>query len=255
MPLEMGKRMRAWGIGGRRKHKECYNCTVCRARCVWVLLTVTSAVALRFVMAMPSEFEGVKHREALVERAHEEHARHGDIAILNATESFFTCPLKYLLWLRVAPSLFPSARWVTLADDDAYLQLDHLGAELARVEALTDATREPVLWGLITWKIYVNNISFDTSTGFSGWSYYDEAAVTRRRQVERCQAAYGTKPNASANECRRLSTKQRAHLTKGAIGSTPPWPMANGPLFALSLPLAKLVSNDSIPPLMRDRQH
>ena len=41
MPLEMGKRMRAWGIGGRRKHKECYNCTVCRARCVWVLLTVT----------------------------------------------------------------------------------------------------------------------------------------------------------------------------------------------------------------------
>ena len=67
---------------------------------------VHSAVALRFVMAMPSEFEGVKHREALVARAHEEHARHGDIAILNATESFFTCPLKYLLWLRVAPSLY-----------------------------------------------------------------------------------------------------------------------------------------------------
>jgi hypothetical protein len=117
-------------------------------------------VALRFLVARPAESQKGGRRGGGGDyraRLRDEHARYGDLVLLNMTEHFLMCPLKYLLWLRVAPTLFPSAKWVAAADDDIYLQLEHLSAELRLVSAMTNATTRPVLWGLITWKAFMNS--------------------------------------------------------------------------------------------------
>lgn len=142
-------------------------------------------LALRFLVAWPSTGDRVK----IGAKLQEEQARHGDMVLLNMTENFLLCPLKYLLWLRVAPTLFPSAKWIACGDDDIYLQLDHLATELRLVGSLTNASTQPVLWGLITWKSFMNSLSYDTSTGFTGWLYTDAAAVGRRRAVHKCLSA------------------------------------------------------------------
>ena len=81
------------------------------------------AVALRFLVARPAstsrghESSFVVGDDAL--STLEEQRTHGDLILLNMTEHFLRCPQKYLLWLRMAPALFPSAKWIALADDDS----------------------------------------------------------------------------------------------------------------------------------------
>ena len=113
-------------------------------------------VALRFLVAAPAadKRRGVGDYAS---RFRSEQMAHGDLLLLNMTEHFLLCPLKYLLWLRIAPSLFPSAVWIASGDDDVYLQLEHLSAELHLVATLTNANEHPVLWGLITWKAFMNS--------------------------------------------------------------------------------------------------
>lgn len=113
-------------------------------------------VALRFLVAAPAadRRRGVGDYAS---RFRSEQMAHGDLLLLNMTEHFLLCPLKYLLWLRIAPSLFPSAVWIASGDDDVYLQLEHLSAELHLVATLTNANEQPVLWGLITWKAFMNS--------------------------------------------------------------------------------------------------
>lgn len=228
-------------------------------------------VALRFLLAWPNSYNEsrleTRHR-ADVARFQDEQARHGDMIALNMTEGFFRCPLKYLQWLQLAPVLFADAQWIALADDDIFVALDRLALELRLVATLTAGDSEPILWGLVTWKTFMNNRSLDTSTGFTGWSYADHVAARKREALERCYAAATPHVDASGmlnvsgvTECRQLlaggqvpeagrkgSTKMISAVQRRAIDETPPWPMVNGPLFAVSRELAHRIGDDQIPP-------
>ena len=279
----------------------------------------TPELALRFLLAWPSPVTNATPVERSVARRKreaevaplvlaEQHT-HGDLVTLNMTENFFECPRKYLLWLSVAPRLCPAARWIAMGDDDEYIQLSRFAMDLRLTQNLTDAERQPVLWGLIvrppglarpplsprlaherarprararrrdgvaalarscvactyaqTWKIFFNNHSYDTSTGFPGWNCNDGPAVSRRRAVERCRdtalaaeaaAVRGSTLNdgslnvsSKSPACGGLLPKQLAAVRRRSVDGGPPWPIANGPLFALSAPLARAMAEDTIP--------
>ena len=90
-----------------------------------------TTVALRFVLA------GAETRSngAALAAARREAAEHGDVLLLNTTEGRFTCSRKYLLWMRAALVLFPSAQYIGIGDDDIYIQLDHFSADLQSIRA------------------------------------------------------------------------------------------------------------------------
>jgi len=219
-------------------------------------------VATRFVLAASD------HPTAA---ARAEQAAFGDLVFLNMSESFFDCPRKYLLWLRLARTLYPTARYIAAGDDDVFVALPHLSADLHSVDA--GSSDRLVLWGLVTWKAYFNNATYDTSTGFLSWSHVDALAVSRRKRIDECVAELAGSPlarerllargeggrrarssarstayNASAvPACRGLPSKTLSAALRGAVDPQPPFPMVNGPLFALSAELAELVMHDPLP--------
>ena len=195
-------------------------------------------VAVRFVLAgAPTPKNGV----ALAE-AHREAAEHGDVVLLNATEGRFVCSRKYLLWLREALALFPTAAYIGLGDDDTYIQLDHFFADLRSIRTHPSATRH-VFWGLVMWKAYYNNVTMVTSTGFTGWGFTDWAAVAQRTQMEACRDSSVN----SSTVCPGLRDDHVEAARHNQIGS-PPFPMVNGPLSALSRDLAFDLAHDAYPP-------
>ena len=102
-------------------------------------------MALRFLIARNGKSLNASNpifRESEAER---------DILFLNMTEAKHRCSLKYFLWFRLALPLFPSARFFVLGDDDVYVQLAHLEADLRLVHSQTAG--QHVLWGLIMWKV------------------------------------------------------------------------------------------------------
>ena len=195
-------------------------------------------VALRFVLAgAPTRKNG-----AALAAAHREATEHGDVVLLNTTEGRFVCSRKYLMWLREALILFPTAAYIGLGDDDTYIQLDHFFADLRSVR-IDKSTTSHVLWGLVMWKAYYNNETMVTSTGFTGWGFTDWAAVAQRSQMEACR-----EPSVNATQvCPGLRNDHIEAARQNQIGS-PPFPMVNGPLSALSRELAIDVANDAYPP-------
>ena len=270
-----------------------------------------TGVATRFVLAHPPTelvhelvrhhrrriADGASHSAVCASWQHgwqEEQSRHGDLVLLNMTEGFFDCPRKYLLWFRLARSHFPTARFIAVGDDDTYVSLPHLLADLQIVEAtMANPATTHVLWGLITWKAFYNNVSQDTSTGFESWSNSDGPAVAKRRRIDSCVSALtrsthtrssarqwleataqsrqrrslqarknamsvpniGTTGTVLVKQCRGLPTKTLDAVLSGAIDPTPPWPMANGPLFAISQTLADVVTSDPLPEAWLARVH
>lgn len=202
----------------------------------------TRQCALRFVLA------GARTRSnaPVLAEAHREAAEHGDMLLINTTEGRFTCSRKYLLWLQQAPALFPSAEYIGIGDDDIYIQLDHFVADLRSIRKDPQASRH-IFWGLIMWKAYYNNATMVTSTGFTGWGFTDWAAVAQRSQMEACRS---TSVNAS-EVCPGLREDHVEAARLGNIGS-PPFPMANGPLAAVSRSLAAAVAQDDYPPRWLD---
>lgn len=199
-------------------------------------------VALRFVLAGGLTS---KNGAALLE-AHKEADAHGDMILFNTTEGRFTCSRKYLLWMQAALHLFPSAKFISIGDDDTYIQLDHLVTDLRSVTRDPMATKH-VFWGLIMWKAYYNNFSMVTSTGFTGWGFKDWEAVAQRTQMEACRD-----PSSNASLiCPGLREDHVEAARQGHIGS-PPFPMVNGPLSALSRSLASAVAHDALPPRWLD---
>ena len=205
-------------------------------------VTESKRCALRFVLAGA---QTSRNAGALAE-ARQEAREHGDMLLLNTTEGRFTCSRKYLLWLQAALELFPKAEYIGLGDDDIYIQLDHFVADLVSIQADKQATRH-VFWGLIMWKAYYNNRTMVTSTGFTGWGFTDWAAVAQRTQMEACR---NSRVNVSET-CPGLREDHVEAAQLGHIGS-PPFPMANGPLSALSRTLAAAVAHDKYPPQWLD---
>lgn len=232
-------------------------------------------VALRFVVSLRNGRNGEPPPERVVREA----ASHGDLVFLNMTERFYLCAWKYHLWFRHAARAFPAAAWFAVADSDAFVQLAHLGEDLGAVGRLVasgDATRH-VLWGLIMWKAYYNKVAEEPAREFSGWLPRDERALGMRRRLERCASLLANRSDAPprpewllpgkgpdapydawasavlerSRPCRGLERATRRAL--GRMHAGPPFPFANGPLFALSRPLAELLATGPLVPRWRRR--
>ena len=108
-----------------------------------------------------------------------------DLVLLDGRETPFRCGLKYVLWFDVALRTFPTAAYVAAGDDDAYIQLSHLEADLRLVHAQAGAA--PTLYGLFQWRSHYDNVTLDTSTGFMGWLFDDSRAMAVRRSMEACR--------------------------------------------------------------------
>lgn len=176
----------------------------------------------------------------------------GDILFLNMTEAKHRCALKYWLWFKLALPLFPTARYFMLGDDDIYVQLAHLEADLQNVHVQTQG--QHVLWGLIMWKAYYNNNTMETSTGFTGWDFFDWAAVAQRRAMKLCRHATrrassrGLAVNrTTAPACYIIRNDHREAVLAGHMDPLPPFPYINGPLFGVSRSLAAMLSASRFP--------
>lgn len=198
--------------------------------------------ALRFVLAGAR----TKTNAPVLAEARREAAQYGDMLLINTTEGRFTCSRKYLLWMQQALELFPSAEYIGIGDDDIYIQLDHFITDLRSIRKDPQASKH-VFWGLIMWKAYYNNATMVTSTGFTGWGFTDWAAVAQRTQMEACRS----KDVNASEACPGLREDHIEAAQLGHIGS-PPFPMANGPLAAVSRSLAAAVAHDDYPPRWLD---
>jgi hypothetical protein len=189
-----------------------------------------------------------------------------DMLLLNESESPFRCALKYVSWFAWAQAQWPSVRFIATGDDDAYIQLDHLEADLRHVRALVGDA--PTLWGLVMWRSHYDSGSFDTSTGFMGWGHSDAQASRVRREMDLCErerlkmkraskiGAVRSKQDQNSTAaalmqslpgCSSFATNRRrfdAILQSHVDWTLPPWPMANGPLFAVSRSLAGMLVAD-----------
>ena len=175
-----------------------------------------------------------------------------DILFLNMTEAKHRCSLKYWLWFKIALPIFPTAKYFMLGDDDVYVQLEHLEADLRLVYQQTHG--QHVLWGLIMWKAYYNNQSMETSTGFTGWDFFDWAAVAQRRAMALCRSATHaavsrnlTVSKTTAPACYIIRNDHRQAVLAGHMDPLPPFPYINGPLFGVSRSLASMLAASRYP--------
>ena len=199
----------------------------------------------------------------------EEQRSRCDLVLLNVTDTPFRCGFKYVLWFAYAHATFPHARYIGAGDDDAYIQLMHFEMDLRNVAAQV-GEEVPTLYGMIQWRSHYDNVTHDTSTGFMGWGCSDAQAVgvrsacsnaTRRRPVhtgeqlvrsfDEIALRQPTKsPSPShtkklqqalmdAPACAQLAANEKrlsAVLLRAVDWELPPFPLPNGPLFAVSRP-------------------
>jgi hypothetical protein len=161
-----------------------------------------------------------------------------------------------LLWYEYCARHFPRARYYAIADDDVYLQLERFEVDLRSLRAPVDAN---VLWGLVMWYATYDNATMVPHEAWGGWAYSDAGAVRTRRRIDRCQSAWlsvgAVGSVRSRDPCARLSAANRATIERGALAEEPPWPVVNGPLFAVSSNLAKLLATDPIPRAYLEQLH
>ena len=208
-------------------------------------------VALRFLLAGGDPHAAIEpymtapSTRALA-AAREEAAREGDLEFLPLHEDQLGgCSLKYVLWLERATALHPRADFIAIADDDVYIQFDHFEADLRRDSAR--ARTEPILWGFIFWRPFYNRVTLEAADWGASWETHDAAVSKVRYKIERC----GWELRRGANECTEGHTLPRSvvrMISRGEISPLPPLPMPNGPLFAVSAPLAALLTGPSAPP-------
>lgn len=117
---------------------------------------VHGSFVLRFIVSVPCPVPRQLAAEASFTH---------DLVLLNMSETPFRCALKYLLWFSFALREFPSVQWLGAGDDDAYVQFEHMEADLRHISLQTKG--RPSLWGLIMWRPYYNNMTMDTTSGFT----------------------------------------------------------------------------------------
>jgi hypothetical protein len=163
--------------------------------------------------------------------AHDEAHTYRDIVFLNMTESFHLCAWKkviathliahlsgsdvvmgsldtrstfQILWYRWATATFPSARYLAIADDDAYVQIAHLEADLRLTSSIVHSPW--VLHGLLMWKAFYIATSHEPATEFGGWRPTDFKAAALRDHIERCRLSrllHNASAEAAAAQCER----------------------------------------------------
>ena len=237
------------------------------------------SVAVRFVLASPPDGAPTTSTSASAEQR-----ANRDLVVINVSDTPFRCGLKYVIWFDHARREFPSARYLAAGDDDAYIQLAHFEADLRNVAAQIGDVA-PTLWGMIQWRSHYDNVTHDTSTGFMGWGCADGQAANVRRGMNACRAELAARPGlraqwlrrfgsaplsksskssepvtpqlqASTPACAALAANEKrlyAVLAKQVDWELPPFPLPNGPLFAVSRSLGGLLSDDLDTPLVGSR--
>ena len=212
---------------------------------------VGSSLKLRFLLASP-------HNTDTGNSMTDEQKTNQDIVFLSMNESRFTCALKPLLWYEYCARTFPQAQYYAIADDDTYLQLDHFVSDIRSVRARREAH---VLWGLVMWYGAYDRATMVPHEAWGGWSYTDAGAVKIRRRMEKCRSALhmpidalgavvaAAVPNSRRKQdpCARISPANRETVARDSLGVDGPWPVINGPLFAISSPLAQLLVSSALP--------
>ena len=207
-------------------------------------------VAFRFVLAKAEST--TNHESRIIAEARVAK----DLVLLNVSDTPFRCALKYVLWFAWARDSFPTAQFLAAGDDDAYVQLAHLEADLRLVRSQIGSA--PALWGCIMWRAWYNNVTQDASTGFTGWSCSDAQASSVRQGMEKCESEAARTPRVrrlrskaelkpDAPTCAAISSNEKrltAILQAQVDWELPPFPMANGPLFAVSRTLAGMLAED-----------
>ena len=224
-------------------------------------------IQMRFLMAQPKQSLDAAPVPAWIA----EQRQYNDIFFLAINESRFNCAAKPLLWYAHGVQAFPTARFYAIADDDTYLQLAHMEADLLSLGA--DAAGRLILWGLVMWYGVYDNVTMVTHEAWGGWGYTDAGASKLRRRIERCQRStqssphvhgrmlrgVGRHPHRAHDEvrdpCVRLPGTARATISRGGLSDEAPWPVVNGPLFAVSNQLARLLLQDPGPPQYLEALH
>ena len=192
--------------------------------------------------------------EAALAAAHAEAAAEGDLLMLPMHEDQLGgCSLKYVTWLALARTMHPRATFIALADDDVYIQFSHFVSELRRVVRNERRQREElILWGFLFWRPFYNNVTLSVAQGVE-YETHDASVSKHRYRVERCswelrhRANTNTRYHFGEGSCLRNSTtycdllhpRERLMVEKNEVSSLAPMPILNGPLFALSNPLAR----------------
>ena len=221
---------------------------------------VGTGVVMRFLLGGGVARSNARTAEQLA-LAQREASEFGDIVWLPMNETFYLCAWKKLLWYRHSIVHYPTARYFAIADDDSYVQLAHLEADLRTVRSASSY----VLWGLIQWKFFYNRVTQEPTTGFAGWDFGDWGAAETRERAERCAAALALANNATLNGfigggpwkryhdalppgCMRLQRDVvKALRPPHSMEASPPYPFANGPLFAVSRELGELLVESHVP--------
>ena len=234
-----------------------------------------ASVAVRFVLATAPESSS----SSASMHALEEHHIHRDMVRLNISDTPFRCGFKYVLWFDYARRAFPTSRYFGAGDDDAYIQVSHFEMDLRNVAAQV-GFEPPTLWGMIQWRSHYDKVTHDTSTGFMGWGCADAQAANVRRAMLTCRSQLSgnatlrealtkglTLDSAPSNSNHAVVTstlkselpacasfasnvKRLVAVARDQVDwSMPPFPVANGPLFAVSRSLADLLALDLDTPI------
>ena len=134
---------------------------------------IGSAVQLRFVLALPSSATKVAVKE--------EGGAHGDLHIIRSAREGPWYVWKVFGWLRHCIRALAGIRFVAIADDDAYVALGRLVADLRAVAA---SGRTRVVYAAFEWFSWHRNTGrFDTSAS-------RDQTQDRTVTVEVCVALY-----------------------------------------------------------------
>ena len=226
-----------------------------RSSCLATLDAASRPITfVRFLLAHSSD--AVANESSAVA---EEQQRHRDLLFLPMNESRFLCAKKYLLWFEHCATHFGAARFWAIADVDVHLNLARLSADLSSVAALGKVR---VLWGLIMWHCYYDEQEMVTHNCWGSWQAQDDLAVLGRRAIERCRDAHRSNGSDADAHCRLCLGRNRSQkisrdgclqksdlhaIRSGGLSSFPPFAFPNGPLFAVSADLGRLLLRDTIP--------
>lgn len=163
----------------------------------------------------------------------DENATHGDLVRLVTPEGATHCWDKVILWYRWALRTFPLAQYVGVADDDVYLSLPRLAADLAGLSA---SGHRRVYWGQPMWMAYWNESRFE-GEGFGGTSSErDWEALSKFTAVaQRLNASVAR--NRMSAAARRSPAQCATYNSRGAWSAAP---FASGPFFFANTDLAIL---------------
>ena len=98
---------------------------------------------------------------------------------------------------------------------------------------------------------FYDNVSMVTHHEWGGWQYADTGAVRARRRIDECQAAQQRGRSTCSKRLGRGALDAIEH--NGLAADVPPYPVVNGPMFAVSSSLGALIAQDPLPRIFQEK--